>query len=229
MLLIIVLLFMGISLLVGMQLKNAFKKYSEIPLRSGLSGKQVAEKMLRDHGIYDVEVISVPGMLTDHYNPLNKTINLSEGVYGSNSLGAAAIAAHETGHAVQHAVHYPFLKMRSTLVPVTAVANQIMGFVMMMAIFGGMFMHIFSGNAMIYIVIAAQSIITLFSLITLPVEFDASKRGLVWLERTGLTSGEEHTKASHALRLAASTYVVAALSAVTVLLYYVLRLVGSRD
>lgn len=229
MLFIIVIVFMGISLLVGMQLKNAFRKYSDIPLRSGLTGKQVAEKMLRDHGIYDVEVISVQGMLTDHYNPMNKTINLSEGVYQSNSIGAAAIAAHETGHAVQHAIKYPFLQMRSKLVPVTAVANQIMGFVMMFAIFGGMFMHIFNGSAMIYIIIAAQSMITLFSLITLPVEFDASKRGLVWLENTGLTSGQEHSKAKHALRLAASTYVVAALSAVTVLLYYVLRLVGSRD
>jgi Zn-dependent membrane protease YugP len=229
MLFIIVLVFMGISLLVGMQLKGAFRKYSEIPLRSGLTGKEVAEKMLRDHGIYDVEVISVQGMLTDHYNPVNRTINLSEGVYSSNSVGAAAIAAHETGHAVQHAVKYPFLRMRSTLVPVTAVANQIMGFVMMFAIFGGMFMHFLSGSAMIYIIIAAQSMITLFSLITLPVEFDASKRGLVWLENTGLTSGQEHSKAKHALRLAATTYVVAALSAVTVLLYYVLRLVGSRD
>jgi Zn-dependent membrane protease YugP len=229
MLFIIVLIFMGISLLVGMQLKGAFRKYSEVPLRSGLTGRQVAEKMLRDNGIYDVEVISVGGMLTDHYNPMNKTINLSEGVYNSSSVAAAAIAAHETGHAVQHSVKYPFLQMRSTLVPVTAVANKIMGFIMMFAIFGGMFMHMFSGSVMLYIVIAAQAAITLFSLVTLPVEFDASKRGLVWLERTGLTAGEEHKKAKHALRLAASTYVVAALSAVTVLLYFVLRLVGSRD
>ena len=229
MLFIIVLAFMAISLLVGMQLKGAFRKYSDIPLRSGLTGRQVAEKMLRDHGIYDVEVISTPGMLTDHYNPLNKTINLSDGVYNSNSIAAAAIAAHETGHAVQHAVRYPFLRMRSTLVPATAVANQVMGFVMLFAIFGGAFMHIFTGSMMIYIIIAAQAVITLFSLITLPVEFDASKRGLVWLEGTGLTAGEEHSKARHALRLAATTYVVAALSAVTILLYYVLRLVGSRD
>ncbi len=229
MLFIIVIVFMGISLLIGMRLKGTFKKYSEFPLRSGLTGRQVAEKMLHDNGIYDVEVISVQGMLTDHYNPLTKTVNLSEDVYNGNSIAAAAIAAHECGHAVQHATRYPFLKMRSTLVPVTAVANQIMGFVMMFAIFGGMFMHMFSGSWMLYIVIAAQSMITLFSLITLPVEFDASKRGLVWLERTGLTSGEEHTKAKHALRLAASTYVVAALSAVTMLLYFVLRLLGSRD
>jgi Zn-dependent membrane protease YugP len=194
-----------------------------------LTGKEVAEKMLHDNGIYDVQVISVAGMLTDHYNPLNRTINLSEGVYNSNSIGAAAIAAHETGHAVQHAVKYPFLRMRSTLVPITAVANQIMGFIMMFAIFGGMFIHLFSGGMMLYIIIAAQAIITLFSLITLPVEFDASKRGLVWLENTGLTRGDEHQKARHALRLAATTYVVAALSAVTVLLYFVLRLVGSRD
>jgi Zn-dependent membrane protease YugP len=229
MLLLIVLVFMGISLLVGWSLRSAFKKYSNIPLRSGLTGKEVAEKMLRDNGIYDVQVISVAGMLTDHYNPLNRTINLSEGVYNSNSIGAAAIAAHETGHAVQHAVKYPFLRMRSTLVPVTAIANQIMGFIMMFAIFGGMFIHLFSGGMMLYIIIAAQAIITLFSLITLPVEFDASKRGLVWLENTGLTRGDEHQKATHALRLAATTYVVAALSAVTVLLYFVLRLVGNRD
>ena len=220
---------MGISLLVGMSLKSAFKKYSQLPLRSGLTGREVAEKMLRDNGIYDVQVTCVPGMLTDHYNPANKTVNLSEGVYNSNSVAAAAIAAHECGHALQHAVQYPFLQMRSTLVPVTAVANQIMGFIMMFAIFGGVAMHLFNGSIMLYIIIAAQAVITLFSLITLPVEFDASKRGLLWLENAGLTSGEEHNKAKHALRLAATTYVVAALSAVTVLLYFLLRLVGSRD
>ncbi len=229
MLFIIVIGFMAISMLVGWQLKSAFKKYSDIPLRSGLTGKEVAEKMLRDNGIYDVEVISVSGMLTDHYNPANKTINLSEDVYGSNSISAAAVAAHETGHAVQHAVKYPFLQMRSKLVPATIAANKIMGFIMMFAIFGGMFMHMFNSSTMLYIIIAAQSVIALFSIITLPVEFDASKRGLVWLENTGLTRGDEHQKASHALRLAATTYVVAALSAVTVLLYYVLRLVGNRD
>ncbi len=229
MLFLIVIVFMVISILVGVQMKRAFKKYSEIPLRSGLTGREIAEKMLRDNGIYDVQVISVPGMLTDHYNPVNKTVNLSEGVYNSNSIAAAAVAAHECGHAVQHAVHYPFLKMRSTLVPVTMVANQIMGFVMMFAIFGGMAMHWFSSDLMLYLIIAAQGAITLFTLITLPVEFDASKRALVWLEGTGLTSSEDHSKAKHALRLAAQTYVVAALSAVTVLLYFVLRLVGNRD
>jgi len=229
MLFIIVIGFMLVSMLVGWRLKSAFKKYSDVPLRAGLTGKEVAEKMLRDNGIYDVEVISVQGMLTDHYNPANKTINLSEGVYNSNSIAAAAVAAHETGHAVQHAVKYPFLQMRSTLVPATVAANKIMGFIMMFAIFGGMFMHMFNSTTMLYIIIAAQSIIALFSIITLPVEFDATKRGLVWLENTGLTRGEEHQKATHALRLAATTYVVAALSAVTVLLYYVLRLVGSRD
>jgi len=228
MLFIIVIVFMGISLLVGMALKGAFNKYSKIPLRSGLTGKEVAEKMLRDNGIYDVQVISTPGMLTDHYNPANKTINLSEGVYQSSSISAAAVAAHETGHAVQHAVKYPFLQMRSTLVPATIMANQIMGFVMMFAIFGGMFIHLFNSNIMLYIIIGAQSLITLFSLITLPVEFDATKRGLVWLDSTGLTAGEEHQKARHALRLAATTYVVAALSSVAVLLYYVLRLVGNN-
>lgn len=229
MLFIIVIGFMLLSMLVGWRLKSAFRNYSNVPLRSGLTGKEVAEKMLRDNGIYDVEVISVPGMLTDHYNPANKTINLSEEVYGNNSIAAAAVAAHETGHAVQHAVKYPFLQMRSKLVPVTIAANKIMGFIMMFAIFGGMFMHMFNSNTMLYIIIAAQSVIALFSLITLPVEFDATKRGLVWLENTGLTRGEEQQKATHALRLAATTYVVAALSAVTVLLYYVLRLAGNRD
>lgn len=229
MLFIIVLVFMGISVLVGIQMKSAFRKYSEIPLRSGMTGREVAEKMLRDHGIYDVDVISVPGMLTDHYNPANRTVNLSEGVYHGNSIAAAAVAAHECGHAVQHAVKYPFLQMRSKLVPVTVVANQIMGFVMMFAIFGGMAMHWFNSELMLYIVIAAQAAITIFSLITLPVEFDASKRGLVWLENTGVSSSEDHGKAKHALRLAAQTYVVAALSAVSVLLFFVLRLVGGRD
>lgn len=229
MLFLIVLVFMGISMLVGFQMKSAFKKYSDLPLRSGLSGREVAEKMLHDHGIHDVNVTCIPGMLTDHYNPVNRTINLSEGVYHGRSIAAAAVAAHECGHAVQHAVKYPFLQMRSKLVPVTIVANQIMGFVMMFAIFGGVAMHWFNSELMLYIVIAAQAAITLFSLITLPVEFDASKRGLVWLENTGVSGSEDISKARHALRLAAQTYVVAALSAVSVLLFFVLRLVGSRD
>lgn len=228
-LLLIMVPFMLLSLLVGMALKNRFAAYSRVPLSSGMSGKQVAEKMLRDNGIYDVEVTCVPGHLSDHYNPATKTVNLSPEVYRGTHVAAAAVAAHECGHAVQHATAYPFLKFRSAMVPVVNFSNQVLSFVMIATLFGGLALHMFNSNIMLTIIIVAQAAVTLFSLITLPVEFDATKRGLAWLNRTGLTHGEEHSKATKALSLAATTYVIAALSSLTVLLYYIMLFLGNRD
>lgn len=221
--------FMLISLIVGWRLKSKFNEYAQIPLRSGLSGKDIAEKMLRDNGIYDVNVTCVQGQLTDHYNPANKTVNLSPDVYGGRSIAAAAVAAHEVGHAVQHAAAYKWLNFRSVLVPITNVSAQIMNFVFIGSFLLGGFFHLISWDAILMIIVVAQGFITLFSLVTLPVEFDATRRGLAWLNSTNLTVGEEHDKATHALRLAATTYVVQALYALTTLLYFLLRLLGNRD
>lgn len=220
---------MGLSLIVGLILKSKFKQYAKIPLRSGLTGKEVAEKMLRDNGIYDVTVTCIPGRLTDHYNPMNRTVNLSPDVYEGRNIAAAAVAAHECGHAVQHATAYPFLKFRSAMVPVVQISNQVVNFIFMASLFGAFAMHWFDMKTVLLIMIIAQGAITLFSLITLPVEFDATKRGLMWLNGTGLTHGEEHKKATKALSLAATTYVIAALSSLTLLLYYILQFLGSRD
>jgi Zn-dependent membrane protease YugP len=221
--------FMLISLIVGWSLKSKFNEYAQIPLRSGLSGKDIAEKMLRDNGIYDVQVTCVQGQLTDHYNPVNKTVNLSPDVYGGRSIAAAAVAAHEVGHAVQHATAYQWLNFRSVLVPITNVSAQIMNIVFIGSFLLGGFFHLISWDAVLMIIVVAQGFITLFSLVTLPVEFDATRRGLAWLNSTNLTVGEEHEKATHALRLAATTYVVQALYALTTLLYFLLRLLGNRD
>lgn len=229
-LIIIVVGFMLLSLAVGAALKSKFNKFSKIPLRSGLTGKEIAEKMLRDNGIYDVQVTCVPGKLTDHYNPQNKTVNLSPEVYEGNSVASAAVAAHECGHAVQHAMAYPFLQFRSLMVPLVSFSSQIINFIFLASIFGAFAFSWFDSRIALLVIICCQGALTLFSLITLPVEFDATKRGLQWLNGTGLTQGEEHQKATVALRLAATTYVVAALYSVTLLLYYVLRFIGaSRD
>ncbi len=221
--------FMLLSMLVGMVLKNRFDAYAKIPLRSGLSGREIAEKMLNENGIYDVRVISTPGKLTDHYNPADKTVNLSKEVYEGRSVSAAAVAAHECGHAVQHATAYSFLRFRSAMVPVVSFSSKIINIVFLVGMVGALALNLFRMDLVLYVIIAAQATITLFSLITLPVEFDASHRALKWLNSTGLTQGEEHTKATKALTLAATTYVVAALSAVATLLYYVMILLGRRD
>lgn len=220
--------FMLISVLVGGMLRNRFNEYAQIPLSSGLSGKEVAEKMLHDNGIFDVRVMSVPGQLTDHYNPADKTVNLSPEVYGGRSVSAAAVAAHECGHAVQHATAYRWLGFRTAMVPVTQISSQVMNFVFFGTLIFGFAFNSTSFNLLIMIIVACQAVITGFALVTLPVEFDASKRALVWLNQAGITHGEEHRKATHALRLAASTYVVNALYAVTVLIYFLLRLLGGR-
>ncbi len=209
--------------IVSSKLKSKFKKYSQIPTLSGMSGKEIAEKMLSDNGIRDVKVISVPGKLTDHYNPMDRTVNLSPDVYQGRHVAAAAVAAHECGHAVQHARAYTWLQMRSQMVPIVNFSNSMMGTVFIIGIFGGSFLGLGWEN-MLKIFILLQAVVTAFTLVTLPVEFDASSRALVWLKSSGITGDRELTYASDALKWAASTYVVAALAAVTYLLYYVAML-----
>ncbi len=220
-------LFIGIavlSYLVQANLQSKFKKYSKIPLMNGMTGKEVAEKMLRDNGIYDVKVTSTPGMLTDHYNPANKTVNLSEGVYGSNSIAAAAVAAHECGHAVQHARMYVPLKMRSALVPIVQFSSSIVSWVLLAGI---LFVQRFPGLLLAGIILFATT--TLFSFITLPVEINASQRALAWLSNAGITNVFNHKDAEGALKSAAYTYVVAAISSLATLIYYVMIYMGRRD
>jgi len=212
--------FMIIGGVVSSRLKSKVKKYSQIPTVSGLSGKEIAEKMLADNGIADVKVVSVPGKLTDHYNPMDKTINLSPDVYQGRHVTAAAIAAHECGHAVQHATAYQWLEMRSQMVPIVNFSNSMMGTVFIIGLIGGSFIGLgFSQLILLFIIL--QAIVTAFSLITLPVEFDASRRALIWLKSSNITNDEEVVFAEDALKWAASTYVVAALAAVTYLLYYI--------
>ncbi|TVQ90816.1 MAG: zinc metallopeptidase [Bacteroidetes bacterium] len=215
--------FMLLSWMVGSRLKSKFAKYSRIGLRSGLSGREVAEKMLRDSGVSGVRVISTPGKLTDHYNPMDKTVNLSPEVYNGRSISAAAVAAHECGHAVQHARAYAFLKMRSALVPVISISSRYMQWVLLIGIFT---VEAFPGILLAGIIMFAMT--TLFSFVTLPVEFDATRRALVWLRDTGLTVGEEHSNAKDALKWAALTYVVAALASLATLMYYIMIFLGSR-
>lgn len=209
--------------IVSAVLKSKFKKYSKVPLTSGLTGRDVALKMLHDNGIYDVQVISTPGQLTDHYNPTNKTVNLSEGVFHSNSVAAAAVSAHECGHAVQHAVAYGPLKMRSALVPAVSFASKWV----MWIILGGIFM-IQTFPALIWIGIGLFAVTTIFSFVTLPVEIDASRRALAWLNTTGITTGTTGTQAKDALKWAAYTYVIAAVGSLATLIYYILIALGSR-
>lgn len=217
-----------VSMYVSNKLKSKFKKYSKVHLQNGLSGKEIAEKMLRDNGITDVEVISTPGMLSDHYNPAKKTVNLSEGVYSQRNAAAAAVAAHECGHAVQHAQAYSWLQMRSKLVPVVSVASKFSQW----AIFGGLILMTMVGagvgQTVLLIGIIMYAMGTLFSFITLPVEYDASKRALVWLETENMLTGTEHDAAEDSLKWAARTYVVAAVGSLATLLYFVSLYMG-RD
>ena len=225
----IVIVFALISFAVSARLKSKFAEYSKVHLLGNLSGKEVAEKMLRDSGIYDVKVISVEGQLTDHYNPLTKTVNLSNDVYNGKNVSAAAVAAHECGHAVQHATAYSMLKLRSTLVPVQNVSAKIMNIVMMAMMFGGYFLfETFRIDIVLMVIVACNLVMTSFSLITLPVEFDASSRGLAWLSKSGMVAAYEQEKAKDALWWAAMTYVVAALGAIAQLLYWVMILMGDR-
>lgn len=220
-------LFIGIALIsyiVQQNLNSKFKKFSKVPLSSGMTGREVAEKMLQDHGIYNVTVTSTPGHLTDHYNPTNNTVNLSPEVYNGNSVAAAAVAAHECGHAVQHAVAYTPLQLRSALVPVVSFASNWVQWILLAGI-----IMVQTMPSILFIGIILFAMTTLFSFITLPVEIDASRRAIAWLQRAGITSNYDHPMAVSALRSAAYTYVVAALSSLATLIYYVLIFTGNRD
>lgn len=215
---------MLIGWLVQMQLKRKFTKYSQTPISSGLSGAEIAAKMLRDNNIHDVKVISVEGRLTDHYNPLDKTVNLSHDVYYGRNAAAAAVSAHECGHAVQHARAYSMLQLRSALVPVVSFASQWVHWVLLAGI---IMINTFPSLLLIGIILFTA--VTAFSFVTLPVEFDASRRALVWLESANITTSQEHTQSKDALWWAAMTYVVAALSALATLMYYIMVYMGRRN
>jgi Zn-dependent membrane protease YugP len=221
---IIFIVFMILSWLVSARLKSKFRAYSKVPLAGGMTGRDVAEKMLRDNGVTDVTVHSVPGELTDHYNPLKKTINLSREVYNGNSVAAAAVAAHETGHALQHAREYAWLGLRSKLAPVVSFSSNWIQWVLLAGL-----VLLNSRPEILLIGIVLFAITTLFSVITLPVEINASKRALVWLADAGITYSGTHDKAEDALRWAAYTYVIAALGSIATLIYYIMLFMGARD
>lgn len=216
--------FLGLSLIVSQGLKSRFRKYSRIPVNNGLTGRDVAMKMLRDHGIYDVQVVSVEGQLTDHYNPQTKTVNLSSEVFSQSNVSAAAVAAHECGHAVQHATAYSFLQMRTALVPVVSFASNWIQWVLLAGI---LLVNSFPGLLLAGIILFAMT--TVFSFITLPVEINASQRAITWLKNSGLTTYETTEQANDALKWAAYTYVVAALASLATLLYYIMIFTGRRD
>lgn len=224
---------MLVSWLVSSRLKSKFEYYSQVHLRNGMSGKEVAEKMLRDNGINDVQVISVPGQLTDHYNPADKTVNLSEGVYMQRNAAAAAVAAHECGHAVQHAVGYSMLQLRSKLVPIVSISSNLMQFVLL----GGIVLmgatrtiENPNGNTTVLAIgVAMFALTTLFAFVTLPVEYDASNRAMKWLKDTGTVTAEEYVGVKDSLTWAARTYLVAALGSLAQLLYWASMLMGRRD
>lgn len=220
---LLILLIGGIGMFVQYQLKRKFKKYSKLHLQNGLSGKEIAEKMLNDNGIYDVKVISVKGQLTDHYNPQNKTVNLSESVYNQRNASAAAVAAHECGHAIQHATSYRWLQLRSKLVPTVGISSKLASFLLIAGIFT---VNSFPQLLLAGIVFFAATVI--FSIVTLPVEYDASNRALAWLENKNMLTPKEHDGAKDALKWAARTYLVAALGSIATLLYY-LNIYSSRS
>jgi len=229
-LLFIFIFFLVLSWIVSSRLKSKFKAYSKVPINHGMTGREVAEKMLYQNGLMQVRINCVQGQLSDHYNPSNKTVNLSPEVYNGRSVASAAVAAHETGHAIQHAKGYAFLELRSALVPIQNVSAKVLNFMFIAMFIGAMALPgLLSYNTALQIIIACYAIFTLFAFITLPVEIDASKRALAWLNSSGITTHETHKKAKDALNWAAYTYVVAALSALATLLYYVMLLVGNRD
>jgi Zn-dependent membrane protease YugP len=219
-----------VSWLVSQKLKNKFKYYSEIQLENGLSGREIAQKMLNDNGIYDVKIISTPGQLTDHYNPQDKTVNLSESVYSQRNAASACVAAHEVGHAVQHAQAYQWLQLRSSLVPAVNISSKFSQWL----VIGGLILGAASGNSGIGFTIAViglamMGVATLFSFITLPVEYDASNRALAWLKTNNMLTNREQDGAKDALTWAARTYLVAALGSLAMLLYWGFSILGSRD
>lgn len=218
-----------VSWLVSNQLKRKFAKYSKVHLRNGMSGEEIAKKMLADNGIYDVQVISTPGRLTDHYNPTNKTVNLSEAVFNQRNAAAAAVAAHECGHAVQHATAYQYLTMRSKLVPIVSVTSSMSQWL----VFGGLALGAAAGLGLGWWVavagLAMMTFATLFSIITLPVEYDASNRALAWLKNKNIVTPDEYKGSEDALKWAARTYLVAAIGSIASLLFWALQVFGGRD
>lgn len=212
------------SMLISGMLKRRFNEYSQIPIR--MTGAQVAEQMLRQNGIHDVQVISVPGQLTDHYDPVNKTVNLSEPVYHMNSVAAAAVAAHECGHALQHQQAYVWLGLRSKMVPLVELSSKLLNFIMFAGLLG---IYLMQSTTMLWAWVVLFGVTTLFSIVTLPVEFDASKRALVWLENSGIAASMEHEKAKNALFWAAMTYVAAAIGSLAQLAYYLSMALNRRD
>lgn len=218
-----------VSWIVSARLKSKFEHYSKLTLRNGMSGAEIAQKMLEDHGIYDVKVISTPGRLTDHYNPVDKTVNLSEAVYNQRNAAAAAVAAHEVGHAVQHATAYEWLTMRSKLVPVVSVSSGMSQWL----VIGGLILGAASGSSLGFYVavigLVMMALATAFSFVTLPVEYDASNRALAWLKNKNMVSQQEYVGAEDALKWAARTYLVAAIGALASLIYWALQVFASRD
>jgi len=222
--------FMLVGWIVSSRLKNKFKKYSQVHLKQNLTGADVARLMLADNGISDVKVISVEGQLSDHYNPAHKTVNLSADVYSGRNAAATAVASHECGHAVQHAKAYNMLELRSALVPIQNISAKVINMIFLAMMFGAFFVKgLFSFDTALLVIIACYGVFALFALITLPVEFDASKRALAWIETRGIVTSQEHDMAKDALKWAAMTYVVAAIGAITMLLYYVMIFLGRRD
>lgn len=217
-----------VSTLVSSKLKSKFKHYSNVHLQNNMSGAEIATKMLQENGIYDVKVISTPGMLTDHYNPANKTVNLSEGVYSQRNAAAAAVSAHECGHAVQHATAYSWLTLRSKVVPAVGISSKLSNIVIMVGLVLSASGSVF-GNMIFLVGILLFAMTTLFTFITLPVEYDASKRALAWLEKGNMLTPSEHDGAKDALKWAARTYLVAALGSLATLLYFVSMFMGRRD
>jgi hypothetical protein len=226
--LIIFIVLMVASLIIQKTLTSRIEKYSKTPLSSGLSGKQVAEKMLHDNGIYDVQVTCTNGFLTDHYDPTKKTVNLSQGVYEGRNIASAAVAAHECGHAVQHATAYRWLTMRSTLVPATQFGSQFSQWILLAGIILMALNMLNIGRWVLLLGIAFFALTTIFSLITLPVEYNASERAVAWLDEQAITTGEETAMAKDALKWAARTYLIAAISSLATLLYYISIFMGSR-
>jgi Zn-dependent membrane protease YugP len=229
MLLIILIGFMLLGFIVQSRLKSKFEKYSNIPLSTGLSGREVALKMLHDNGIHDVEVMSVPGKLTDHYDPTKKTVNLSPEVYNGRSVAAAAVAAHEVGHAIQHATAYSWLEFRSKMVPAVSFSSRMMSFIFIFMFLGFGVANLFPFSTVIWTIVILQGVITLFTVVTLPVEYDASDRALAYLSTSGIAGSLEHSQAQDALKWAANTYLVAALASLTQLAYWIMVLLANRD
>ncbi len=218
-----------VSWIVSNKLKSKFEEYSRIHLRNGMSGAEIAEKMLADNGIYDVKVISTPGRLTDHYNPVDKTVNLSEAVYNQRNAAAAAVAAHECGHAVQHATAYSMLQMRSRMVPIVNVASGMSQWLIIGGLILGAAAKVGFGFYIAILGLILMGVATAFSFITLPVEYDASNRALAWLKNKNMLSQQEYAGAEDALKWAARTYVVAAIGALASLLYWAFQVFGRRD